>query len=121
MAQKQTVVTSVFSLQKDLNAVAIGTIATVLTPTTGNKFRLLGGMFSVSAACNVLFEDNTAGNFICRTPTLAADTPFRLSLGYGYLSNQANFVLKATSSASANITGTLFYSEESPSDARLIG
>lgn len=112
MPQNQTAVTSVFSLPKDMNAVAIGSIATLLTPTSGKKYRLLGGMFSVSASCNVLFEDNSGGNFICRTPTLAADTPFRLSLGHGQLASAANNVLKATSSIAANITGTLFYAEE---------
>ena len=111
MEQNRTVVTSVSTLTKDMSAVAIGTIATVLTPTSGKKYRLLGAMFSASAACNVLFEDNAGGNFICRTPTLAADTPFRLALGDGYLATANNNVLKATSSAAANITGTLFYAE----------
>ena len=96
----------------DLNAVAIGSIATVLTPTSGKKFRLIGGVISVSAAASVLFEDNSGGNTIFRTPKLLADTPYVFDLYTGKLSAAVNNVLKATSSASASITGTLFYAEE---------
>jgi hypothetical protein len=99
---------------KSMSAVAIGTIATVWTPASGKKIRLMGGTISVDAACNVLFEDNTAGNFIFRTPKLLVDTPYTLpsNIVNGLLSAAANNVLKATASASANITGTLFGTEE---------
>lgn len=97
---------------KDLNAVTITTITTVWTPTSGKKFRLQGGHFSVSAAASVLFEDNGAGTTIIRTPKLLADTPFILDLGNGVLSAAANNVLKATSSAAAAITGHVYGTEE---------
>jgi hypothetical protein len=100
---------------KDVSAVAIGTIATVWTPANGKKFRLMGGAISVSAAANVLFEDNAAAgaNFVFRTPKLLADTPFLFTLGgNGKLSATINNVLKATSSAAANLTGTLWGTEE---------
>jgi hypothetical protein len=102
------------NVRKDLSAVTITTITTVWTPTTGTKFRLMGGCISVSAACNVLFEDNAAaaGNFIFRTPKLAADTPYNFDLGNGYKSAAVNQLLKATSSAAAAITGTLYGIEE---------
>lgn len=102
------------SLRKDVSTVAIGTIATVWMPTSGKKFRLMGGSISVSAAASVLFEDNSAGagNFIWRTPKLSADTPYNFDLGNGFLSSAANNVLKATSSAAANLTGTLYGVEE---------
>lgn len=97
----------------DLNAVTITTITTVLTPTTGKTARLLGGTISVSAASSVLFEDNAGGTTVFRTPKLAADTPYTFSLGsVGKPLAAANNVLKATSSAAAAITGTLYYSEE---------
>jgi len=98
-----------------LSAVTIDTIATVLTPTTGKKFRLLGGTLSASTAISVLFEDNTAGagNFIFRTPKLLVDTPYNFTtIGNGILSAAANNLLKATGSAAGNITGTLYYVEE---------
>jgi hypothetical protein len=56
---------------KDMASVAITTIATVWTPAGGKKFRLMGGSFSVSGACSVLFEDNSAGTTIIRTPLLS--------------------------------------------------
>jgi hypothetical protein len=98
---------------KDLSAVAIGTIATVWTPAGGKKFRLMGGVISVSAAVNVLFEDNAGAAFVFRVPKLLVDTPLAFTLGgNGFLSAVANNVLKATSSAAANITGTLYGTEE---------
>lgn len=97
----------------DLAVVALGSIVTVWTPATGKKFRLLGFSISVSAAANVLLEDNAAATFIFRTPKLVADTPYTFILpGRGYLSTAANNVLKATSSAAANGTGTFFGTEE---------
>ena len=96
----------------DMSAVSITSIATVYTPTSGKKFRLMGGCISVSAACSVLFEDNTAGNTVFRTPKLLADTPYNFDLANGFLSAAANNVLKATASAAAAITGTLLLCEE---------
>lgn len=102
------------TISKDLSTVAIGSIATVWTPASGKKFRLMGGTISVSAAVSVLFEDNVASATIFRTPKLLADTPydFVVNGGQGKLSAVANNVLKATSSGAANIIGTLYGTEE---------
>jgi len=102
------------NVSKDLSTVTITTITTVWTPASGKKFRLMGGTFSVSAACSVLFEDNAAATTIFRTPKLAADTPYNFVVagGQGVLSAAANNVLKATSSAAATIIGTLWGVEE---------
>jgi len=97
---------------KDLNAVAGGSIVTVWTPTSGKRVRLMSGSISVSAACSVLFEDNAAGTTVYRTPKLLADTPYSFDLGGGYLLSAANNVLKLTTSAAANVTGTLRGTEE---------
>lgn len=96
----------------DVSAVSIGTIATVLTPTSGKKLRILGGYIGLSANASVLFEDNAAGTTVFRTPLIAANTPFHFDLGDGVLLGAVDNVLKATSSAAAAITGTIFYSEE---------
>jgi hypothetical protein len=102
------------NINKDLNALAIGTITTVWTPGTGKRFRLIGGSISVSGAVSVLFEDNASGTTIFRTPKLLADTPYNFTCngGQGILSSTANFVLKVTSSGAANITGTIWGVEE---------
>jgi len=100
---------------KDVSAVTVTTIATVWTPASGKKFRLMGGVISASAAMNVLFEDNSAGagNFVFRTPKLLADTPFAFTLGgNGKISATVDNVLKATGSAAGAITGTLYGVEE---------
>jgi hypothetical protein len=99
---------------KDQATAAIGTIATVWTPASGKKIRIMGGSISVSAAVSVLFEDNSAGaaNFVWRTPKLLADTPYFFDLGNGKLLSAVNNVLKATSSGAANLTGTLYGLEE---------
>lgn len=98
----------------DMSAVSIGSIATVLTPATGKKLRLLGGSFSVSADASVLFEDNAAGaaNYVYRTPLLLAKTPYDFTIGNGKLLAAVDNVLKATSSAAASITGVLYYAQE---------
>lgn len=101
-------------LRGDVSVVAVGSIATLITPTTGKRFVLLGGSFSLSAAASVLFEDNSAAtaNFIYRTPVLAINTPYDFDIsGRPFISQAVNNVLKATSSGAANMTGTLFYAE----------
>lgn len=96
----------------DVNAVAVGSIATVLTPTSGKRLVFLGGDISVSAAASVLFEDNSAGGgTIFRTPVLAQNVAYQFDLGVPYSLSAINNVLKATSSAGANLTGTLYYAE----------
>ena len=98
--------------RKALAAASLNSIATVLTPTSGKKYRLLGGDISLSAAASILFEDNAAGTTVYQTPLMAANTPYQFDLGPGYLSPTADNVLKGTASVNASITGTLYYSEE---------
>jgi len=95
---------------KDVNAVAGGSITTVWTPTSGKRVVFMGLTVSVSAACSLLFEDNSAGagNFVFRTPKLLADTPYTFDLGNGVALSAVDNVLKVTSSAAANITGTIY-------------
>jgi hypothetical protein len=99
---------------KDLAAVAAGTIVTVWDPAVGKAITFMGGTISVSAAGYVLFEDNAAGagNFVFRTPKLAADTPYTFSLGDLGRKLAADHNLKATLSVSGSLTGTLFGTEK---------
>src|SRR3990172_5744155 len=92
------------SFRKDMAGVTITTIASVWVPIGGKRFRLMGGSFSVSAVVSVLFEDQTAGVFVWRTPKLLADTPYNFDLGNGYLGTSVGNILKATASAAAVIT-----------------
>ena len=99
---------------KDLNAVSITSIATVWTPASGKTVTFMGGSISVSAACNVLFEDNSAaaGNFLWRTPELSPGVAYNFYLGNGKRLTAADRVVKATASAAASITGTLYGAED---------
>lgn len=93
----------------DLSAVNINTIATVATPASGKKLQLIGGSISLSADASVLFEDNSAAtaNFVYRTPLILAKTAY--DFWSGKILSSADNVLKATSSASATITGVLWF------------
>lgn len=93
---------------KDLATVAAGSIVTVWTPAAGKAVRFMGLTISASAAVSVLFEDNAAAATVFRTPKLQADTPYTFDLGNGFQLAAAGNVLKMTSSAAANITGTLY-------------
>jgi len=71
-----------------------------LDPTSGKKFRLMGGCFSVNSACSVLFEDNThSTRRLPFPPAVAGQYSVYVRLGNGVLSTVANNVLKATASA----------------------
>ena len=93
---------------KDVDTVAAGSIVTVWTPATDKLVRFMGMTVSVSAACSLLFEDDAAAAFVFRTPNLLADTPYTFDLGNGFPLAAKNNVLKVTSSAAANVTGTLY-------------
>ncbi len=98
----------------DMAAVTINSIATVLSPASGKRLRILGGTFSLSADASVLFEDNSnaTANYVFRSPLLLAKTPYTFVLGSGKLLGAVDNVLKATGSASCTITGVIYYSEE---------
>lgn len=104
----------VCTTRKDLAAVTITTITTIWTPATAAKRIIVYGMdISVSAAMNVLLEDNSASadNFVWRTPKLEADKPYSFRFPKGIRLSAANRVLKATGSAAGAVTGTV-YGEE---------
>lgn len=99
---------------KDLSAVTITSITTLWTPASGKTVQFMGGCISVSAQCNVLFEDHSAGagNFVFRTPMLYPGAAYNFYLGNGRRFSAADRVLKATASAAATITGTIYGTED---------
>lgn len=102
---------------KRINAVAVtaGTPATVWTPTTGTRFRLLGYSLGVTVAAAQVFFVEGAGNVATNvaTPVVAingvANSPV---LGDGYLSAAVDNALKIDVSASSTVSGMIWGIEQ---------
>ena len=98
----------------DAVAVTAGTPATVWTPASGKKVRLLGWVLSSSAAAALEFQDSgSAGTVRLQTPLLAAagvhNSP---SLGEGYLLAAADNTLNLDVTANVTVSGMVFGVEE---------
>jgi hypothetical protein len=99
----------------NMNNVAIGSSGgTIATPTGSNKFRLMGGQFSVSQACSVEMFDNTTGSLmVLQSPMLDANARYAFDIGNGYLSVTGGYPLKALASVTGTtIVGYLYGTEE---------
>jgi len=98
---------------KSLNALAIGSEATIWTPAAGKKFRLMGyNLMTGTAAGSITLKDNTAGTTILIIPNATNGVPIQDSLGNGILSAAANNVLTATGVATETLTGYVYGTEE---------
>ena len=101
---------------KMIDAVAItaGTPATVWTPTSGKKVRLLGWVLSSSAAAAMEFQDSgAAGTVIAQSPQLAAaGTHSAPSLGEGLILAAADNTLNLDVTSNATVSGMVFGVEE---------
>lgn len=96
---------------KPLAAINTNAEITAWTPTSGKKFRLMGGTIAVSVTGNVTIKDNTGGTTIAIFPGIA-NTPFTFSMGNGILSAAANNVLTMTGPGGSTVSGTIFGTEE---------
>ena len=101
---------------KMIDAVAItaGTPATVWTPASGKKVRLLGWFLSSTAGAALEFQDSAAaGTVIAQTPLLAAagthDAPI---LGEGVTLAAADNTLELDVTANSTVSGMVFGVEE---------
>lgn len=95
-------------------AVPAGTPVAIWTPATGNTFRLMGGMLSLSVAGSVILDDGTAttDEFI-RTPLMGAAIGLALpNMENGYLSKTVNNELCIDATASGSVSGYVFGVEE---------
>jgi len=98
----------------NLNAVSIAAEATIWTPTSGRRFRLMGYVLeSGTIGGNVLLKDNTAGSTIMVVPFGAANGVIVAPpMGNGILSAAVNNVLTATGTATQTLSGYVFGTEE---------
>ncbi len=98
----------------DAVAVTAGTPATVWTPASGKKVRLLGWFLSSSVAAALEFQDSgTPGTVIAQTPLVAAagvhDAP---KLGEGLILAAADNTLDLDVTANSTVSGMVFGIEE---------
>lgn len=96
-----------------INAVSVNTETTLWTPTSGKRFRILGGILSVTGASgNLLLRDNTAGAIIAVIPLIVTTPAIHIDYGfYGKLSSTANNLLTAQLTG-ATLSGELWGTEE---------
>jgi hypothetical protein len=97
-----------------LNAVSVNAEATLWTPASGKRFRLLGySLAQGTAAGAVIIKDNTAGTTILIIPKNTLDIPqISPPMGKGILSAAPGNVLTGTGVATETLTGFLYGTEE---------
>lgn len=94
---------------KPLAALDVSAETTLWTPTTGTKFRLMGGLVSVTgAAGSVSFKDGNSGTTIFSIPNAVVGTALPFNLGDGILSAVANNNLRALGAALQILNGTIW-------------
>jgi hypothetical protein len=101
------------SIFKNIAAVAItaGTPSTLHTPTSGKKWRFLGGAVSLSVAGSVIFKE--AGSEFLRTPLLVAGSPFPLPrIGNGRPATAADATFQLDTTANGSVSGFILLTEE---------
>jgi hypothetical protein len=96
-------------------AITAGTGITLWTPAGGKKFRLMGWVISSDVAAQLIFGDNAIGTVIARTAKLVAASiaaKGKGDIGNGILSAAANNVLKLDTTATGNVAGIVWGTEE---------
>jgi hypothetical protein len=103
------------SVFKTLNAVAVASETTIWTPSTGRKFRLMGGCLTGGVATgNVVLKDNTAGAslpIVLPFGIIGQNITFVVG-GNGYVSTTAGNVLTATGALTQTLSGWIYGTEE---------
>lgn len=97
-----------------LAALDVSAEATIWDPAAGKKFRLMGGLISVTgAAGNVVLKDGNGGATVFNVPNAVVGTALAFNLGDGILSAAANNNLRALGAALQIMNGTIWGREES--------
>lgn len=96
-----------------LAALDVSAETTIWDPASGKKFRLMGGLVSVTgAAGNVVLKDGNGGSTIFNIPNAVVGTALPFDLGDGILSAAANNNLRAVGAALQVMNGTVWGREE---------
>jgi len=95
-----------------VNAVVITSESTLWTPTSGKKFRLLGGFLSYTGAVsNVTLKDGISGATIFTIPNALLSSPFQFIVPGGVTSSTINNPLRAVGTTLQVLNGTLLGTE----------
>jgi len=110
---KQQYVPDTFKMV-DAVAITAGTPATIWTPASGKKVRLLGWRLSVSAAAALEFQDSAAaGTVITQSPLLAiAGIDVAENIGEGVALASVDNTLDLDVTATATVSGMVWGIEE---------
>ena len=101
---------SIFKTRTDASVTANTPVA-LWTPAAGKKFRVMGGQLSLAVAGQIILKDGTTE--ILRSPQLVAGATWTIpAIGNGILSAAANNVLNVDTTATGNIGGFVFGTEE---------
>ena len=96
-----------------VSAVSIASEATIWTPASGKKFRLMGGVLALTgAAVNTTIKDGSGGPTILTLPTLSLNGVVPFDLGQGILSAAVNNPLRAVGTALSVLNGAVWGREE---------
>ena len=86
--------------------------ATIWTPATGKRFRLMGFILTSGTTSTLTFNDGTAGTLIFQTRGANNAPIITPPLGDGILSLAANNPLTVTRGTSGTLEGVVFGTEE---------
>ena len=96
-----------------VSAVNIANEATIWSPASGKKFRLMGGVLALTgAAVNTTLKDGAGGPTILTLPTLSLNGVVAFDLGQGILSAAVNNPLRAVGTALSVLNGAVWGKEE---------
>ncbi len=96
---------------KTINTQVLTTVQTIWTPSSGKRFRLMGGFLTVTVATgNIQIRDG--GSTVILVPALALATNIQFDLGAGYLSTAINNTLQMIGPALMVASGTVWGTEE---------
>lgn len=91
--------------------IVAGTPQVVWTPAAGKKFRLMGWSLSLSVDGRVLFDDGVTTDVLGTRAAVAGEGD-TVDIGNGLLSSAANNTLRIDASASGDVRGLVWGTEE---------
>jgi len=93
------------------NGIAIGTGIPAWQPAPGNRVKVTGLSFSVSAASSIAFTNGAGGAVLYRSPVIPANDPYTIQ-DDNLFSGDVDTTIVLIGPAATTVTGTLWGNEE---------